>query len=191
MKLFLNSNIDLIRSVKFVKQLFRIQIEKGGKLLLCNQVKSRMEACYSELVLIHQICLLFTLLNTKESKNVKKHKFGQIPEDGQSFALHNLLKTFHVVVSWYCAEFVHCSNPTIMCLIHQYLPSDGILADFQLNLLMFADQLLMIDIRLLIHHWLVQIRRLSRNYFAPVIKKKDNSFPPKMPLFLPKMIRGS
>ena len=51
-KLFLNSKLDLIRTVKFVKQLFRIQIQKGGKVLLWNQVKSRMEACYSELVLL-------------------------------------------------------------------------------------------------------------------------------------------
>ena len=29
-----------------------MQIQKGGKVLLWNQVKSRMEACYSELVLI-------------------------------------------------------------------------------------------------------------------------------------------
>ena len=35
----------------FVKQLFRIQIKKGGKVLLWNMVKSRMEACYSELIL--------------------------------------------------------------------------------------------------------------------------------------------
>ena len=45
-KLFLNRTI-----VKFVKQLFRVQIQKGRKVLLWNQVKSRMEACYSELVL--------------------------------------------------------------------------------------------------------------------------------------------
>ena len=50
-KLFLNSKCDLIWTVKFVKQLFRIQIQKGGKVLLWNQVKSRIEACYSELVL--------------------------------------------------------------------------------------------------------------------------------------------
>jgi hypothetical protein len=49
-KLFLNSK-DLIRTVKFVKQLFRIQIKKGKKVLLWNQVKSRMEACYSEFIL--------------------------------------------------------------------------------------------------------------------------------------------
>jgi hypothetical protein len=35
----------------FVKQLFRIQIQKGGKVLPWNQVKSKMEACYSELIL--------------------------------------------------------------------------------------------------------------------------------------------
>ena len=35
----------------FVKQLSRIQIQKGRKVLLWNQVKSKMEACYSELVL--------------------------------------------------------------------------------------------------------------------------------------------
>ena len=42
-KLFLNSKLDLI-------ELFRIQIKKGGKVLLWNHVKYRMEACYSELV---------------------------------------------------------------------------------------------------------------------------------------------
>ena len=36
----------------FVKQLFRIQIEKDGKVLVWNQVKSRMEACYSKLILV-------------------------------------------------------------------------------------------------------------------------------------------
>ena len=51
-KLFLNSKLDLIWTAKFVKQLFRIQIQKGGKVLLWNQVKSRTEGCYSELVLI-------------------------------------------------------------------------------------------------------------------------------------------
>ena len=54
-KLFLNSKLDLIQTVKFVKQLFRIQIQKGGNVLLWNQVKSRMEACYSELVLMLQV----------------------------------------------------------------------------------------------------------------------------------------
>jgi hypothetical protein len=52
-KLFLNRKLDLIRTVKFVKQLFRIQLQKGGKVLLWNQVKSRMETCYSELVLVY------------------------------------------------------------------------------------------------------------------------------------------
>ena len=32
----------------FVKQLFRIQIQKGGKVSLKNQ--SRMEGCYSKLI---------------------------------------------------------------------------------------------------------------------------------------------
>ena len=50
-KLFINSKLDLIRTVKFVKQLIRIQIKKGGKVSLWNQIKSKMEACYSELVL--------------------------------------------------------------------------------------------------------------------------------------------
>ena len=35
-----------------VKKLFRNPIQKGGKVLLWNQVKSRMEACYSELILV-------------------------------------------------------------------------------------------------------------------------------------------
>jgi hypothetical protein len=33
------------------KQLIRIQIQKSGKVLLWNQVKSGMDACYSELIL--------------------------------------------------------------------------------------------------------------------------------------------
>ena len=41
-KLFLNSKLDLIRTAKFVKQLFRIQIQKGKKVLLWNQVKSKL-----------------------------------------------------------------------------------------------------------------------------------------------------
>ena len=45
------NNIRIL-TVKFVKQLFRIQIQKVGKVLLWNQVKSRMEACYSELILV-------------------------------------------------------------------------------------------------------------------------------------------
>ena len=36
----------------FVKQLFRIQIQKGGIVILWNQVKSRIEACYSEFILV-------------------------------------------------------------------------------------------------------------------------------------------
>jgi len=43
-KLFLNSKLDLIRTAKFVKQLFGIQIQGGGGVLLWNRVKSRMEA---------------------------------------------------------------------------------------------------------------------------------------------------
>ena len=55
MKLFLDSKPDLIQTVKIFKLWFRIQIQKGRKVLLCNQVKSRMEACYSELVLEKEI----------------------------------------------------------------------------------------------------------------------------------------
>ena len=36
-KLFLNKKLELIQTVKFVKQLFRIQIKKGGKVLLWSQ----------------------------------------------------------------------------------------------------------------------------------------------------------
>ena len=50
-RLFLNGKLDLIWTVKFVKQLFRIQIQKGGKVLLWNQVKSKKEGGYSEQVL--------------------------------------------------------------------------------------------------------------------------------------------
>ena len=32
--------------------MFRIQIQKGEKVLLWNQVKPRMETCYSELILV-------------------------------------------------------------------------------------------------------------------------------------------
>ena len=57
----LNSKLELIRTVKFFKQLFRIQIKKGGKVLLWKQVKSRMDACYSELVLINHMLVLVIL----------------------------------------------------------------------------------------------------------------------------------
>ena len=53
-KSFLNSKLDLIPTAKFVKQLFIIQILKGGKVLFGNQVKSKMEAFYSELVLLRK-----------------------------------------------------------------------------------------------------------------------------------------
>ena len=49
-KLFPNNKPDLIGTVKLDKQLFRIHIQKGEKVLLWNQVKSSKEACYSELV---------------------------------------------------------------------------------------------------------------------------------------------
>ena len=53
-KLFLNSKLDLIQTVKFVKELFRIQIQNGEKVLLWNQVKSRMAASYFGLVLVSE-----------------------------------------------------------------------------------------------------------------------------------------
>ena len=46
-----NLNINLTLFKQFAKQLFRIQIEKGHKVPLWNQVKFRMEVCYSELLL--------------------------------------------------------------------------------------------------------------------------------------------
>ena len=55
MKLFLNSKLDLIGTVKFFQQLFRFQIQKGVNVLLWNQVKSKMEAYYSELVLVNKL----------------------------------------------------------------------------------------------------------------------------------------
>ena len=55
LKLFLNSKLDLIGTVKFFKQLFRFQIQKGMNVLLWNQVKSKMEAYYSELVLVNKL----------------------------------------------------------------------------------------------------------------------------------------
>ena len=54
------SKLDLNRTVKFVKQLFRIQI--GERVLLWTQAKSRMEACYSELVLRAYCPNLYTVL---------------------------------------------------------------------------------------------------------------------------------
>ena len=57
--------VDLIGTVKFVKELFRIQVQKGGKVLLLTQVKSRMEACYSELFstsIIKMFCILNSYL---------------------------------------------------------------------------------------------------------------------------------
>ena len=43
----------------FVKHMFRIHIEKGGKVLVWNQVKSRMEACYSKLISVTILKALF------------------------------------------------------------------------------------------------------------------------------------
>ena len=75
-KIFLNSKLDLIRTVKFVKQLFRIQIQKGWKVLLWNQVKSRMEACYSELILGHKLSCIGGLLD-KAINFIYQHIPGQ------------------------------------------------------------------------------------------------------------------
>jgi hypothetical protein len=61
MKLFLNSKLNLIQTVQFVKQLFRVQIQTSRKVLLWNQVKSIIEACYSELVL-HSLWLSAKLI---------------------------------------------------------------------------------------------------------------------------------
>ena len=54
-KYFFKKNV-MVRIIKIMsnlledfKFLFRIQIQKGGKILLWNQVKSIMKACYSEL----------------------------------------------------------------------------------------------------------------------------------------------
>ena len=60
----------------FVKQLFRIQIQKVGKALLWNQVKSGMEACYSVLILI---CLYFSrdFLTIYDGSSNTSSAFGQ------------------------------------------------------------------------------------------------------------------
>ena len=54
-KYFFTKNV-MVRIIKIMSNLleefeflFRIQIQKGGKVLLWNQVKSIMKACYSEL----------------------------------------------------------------------------------------------------------------------------------------------
>ena len=86
-KLFLNSKLDFIRTVKFVKQLFRIQIQKGGKVLLWNKVKFGMEACYSKLVLplsIHFLtfpfvlslcgCVVYSRVHSNAIKMLTSHK---------------------------------------------------------------------------------------------------------------------
>ena len=49
-KLFLNSKLDLIRTVNLVKQLFRIQKKIEGTLFL-NVVKSRKNAWHSDIIL--------------------------------------------------------------------------------------------------------------------------------------------
>ena len=49
----------------FVKHLFRIQIQKGG-----NQVKSRMEACYSELILVEDLIWHLKAINQHKTTNV-------------------------------------------------------------------------------------------------------------------------
>ena len=46
----------------FVKELFRIQIQKDRKVLLWNQLKSRIEACYSERILSRFLLGRFSLI---------------------------------------------------------------------------------------------------------------------------------
>ena len=48
---FLNSKLDLMFTAKIFKWLSKNQIQKGGNVLLWNQVKSRIEAFYFELLL--------------------------------------------------------------------------------------------------------------------------------------------
>jgi hypothetical protein len=64
-------------SFDFVKQLFRIQIQKGGKVLLWNQVKSRMEAYYSELILVLSVSNGVKTLSTISENKVGDIKKGQ------------------------------------------------------------------------------------------------------------------
>ena len=85
-KLFLNSKLDLIQTVKFFKQLFRIQIQKGGKVLLWNQVKSRIEACYSELVLGRYSKIMGTYFQD-ESKRLIQIKHCNVRHSRQRFDL--------------------------------------------------------------------------------------------------------
>ena len=68
-KLFLNTEqIDLIRTVKFLKQLFRIQIQKDGKVLLWNQVKSKINVPVK--ITDTQENTLLTTLNPKMTTNI-------------------------------------------------------------------------------------------------------------------------
>ena len=78
-KSFINSKLDLIQTVKFVKQLFRIQIQKGGKVLIWNQVKSRIEACYSKQT------------DLRKSRNKKYHLLLR-PRDNFNSSGRNLAK---------------------------------------------------------------------------------------------------
>ena len=86
-------------SSDFVKQLFRIQIQKGGKVLLWNQVKSRMEACYSELIL----CIIFSKNNIH---NKMKYPvlvgctYFQGVEKGPAIEVHSCLSTPSISKSW-------------------------------------------------------------------------------------------
>ena len=60
------TEIALIKMAVFVKQLFRVQIQKGGKVLLWNQVKSRIGACYSELILVKIALVEFAYQNYQQ-----------------------------------------------------------------------------------------------------------------------------
>ena len=71
-------------SSDFVKQLFRIQIQKGGKVLLWNQVKSKMEACYPELILETILQLKVEFKEIEELKGSLSYQWRPINAESHS-----------------------------------------------------------------------------------------------------------
>ena len=112
-KLFLNSKLDLIRTVKFVKQLFRIQIQKGGKVLLWSQVKSRIEARYSELILFRALNGFQVMINKQLGDGVAGGVHPKLDRFISQVSLHkqNLSKIFHSwVTMWYPQNNLHLDH---------------------------------------------------------------------------------
>ena len=117
-KPFLNSKLDLIWPAKFVKQLFRIQIQKCVKVLLWNQVKSKMEAWYSELILMLCMYVLSRNFVYTTRLNTRGYNWIQIVDSNLFLAFSRIL--FWIIILSFFVVFCLLS-PTFPIFLKCYL----------------------------------------------------------------------